>query len=73
MGATTHLLPPAGADPVITRRLIGFVRLLRDNGFRIGAGEAADGLVLARQAGALDARGLREGWRALLCASERDL
>jgi uncharacterized protein with von Willebrand factor type A (vWA) domain len=56
----------------LTRRLVGFVRLLRDNGFMLGLGEAADAPRAAAAAGVLRPEALRQGLRALLCANERD-
>jgi uncharacterized protein with von Willebrand factor type A (vWA) domain len=56
----------------LTRLLVGFVRLLRDNGFTLGLREAKDA---ARVAEALDLarwQALRFGLRALLCSCERD-
>ena len=37
---------PAAPQPV-ARRLLGFVRLLRDNGFAVGIREGGDALALA--------------------------
>jgi uncharacterized protein with von Willebrand factor type A (vWA) domain len=61
---------PSGAP--ITRRLVGFVRLLRDNGFTLGPREAEDAPRAAAAAGLLQPEALRQSLRALLCASERD-
>jgi uncharacterized protein len=56
----------------VTRRLVGFVRLLRANGFTLGLREAADAPRAAAAAGVLQPEALRQSLRALLCASERD-
>jgi uncharacterized protein len=56
----------------ILQRLVGFARLLRDNGFLVGLGEALDA---ARLLGSIDLSSegeLRQGLRALLCASPGD-
>ena len=60
------------AAPPLTARLVGFVRLLRDNGFAVGAGEAVDAGRLARGIDLMDANELRWGLRALLCARRAD-
>jgi uncharacterized protein len=62
--------PPS--DAPITRRMVGFVRLLRDNGFALGLREAADAPRVAEAAGLLAPEALRQGLRALLCACEHD-
>jgi uncharacterized protein with von Willebrand factor type A (vWA) domain len=56
----------------ITQRLVGFVRLLRDNGFALGLHEAEDAPRAAAAAGLLQPEALRHGLRALLCSCERD-
>ena len=62
----------AGSDIPITRRLAGFVRLLRDNAFTLGLREAADAPRAAEAAGLLEPEALRHGLRTLLCSCERD-
>ena len=62
---------PAAEAPV-GRRLIGFLRLLRDNGFGLGMAESLDALRLARRVDLARAQQLRWGLRALLCSSEAD-
>ena len=56
----------------LARRIVGFVRLLRDNGFAAGPGESMDALRLARGCDLGDPTALRGGLRALLCASRLD-
>jgi uncharacterized protein with von Willebrand factor type A (vWA) domain len=60
-------------DEPITRRFVGFVRLLRENGFALGVREAEDA---ARLAAGLDLLlrpdHLRWALKALLCSCERD-
>ena len=63
------LAPPL--DAPLTRRLLGFVRLLRDNGFALGLREAEDA-VRAAEAGVAGPEPLRWSLRALLCSSERN-
>ncbi|MGH8722727.1 MAG: hypothetical protein ACREU4_12120, partial [Burkholderiales bacterium] len=66
------MTPVPLADPLLTRRLVGFVRLLRDNGFMLGLREAEDALRAAAAAGLARPEPLRAGLRALLCSCERD-
>jgi len=60
------------SDTPIARRMIGFVRLLRDNGFPVGLREGRDAARLATEAEIRHDRELRWGLRALLCASRTD-
>ena len=53
-------------------RITGFTRLLRDNGFPIGVGEALDALEAAGIFALEDSRSLRFGWRSLLCTNKTD-
>ena len=64
------MLAPTPAP--LTRRLVGFVRLLRDNGFALGLREAEDAVRAAAATGVARPEPLRWGLRALLCSSERD-
>ena len=61
----------ASATPVAAR-LVGFVRLLRDNGYQVGVREAMDAGRLARGIDLLRSVELRWGLRALLCARHAD-
>ena len=65
------LLPAAKAAP-ITAQLVGFVRLLRANGFAPGLREAQDAVRAAAADDLLRPQLLRYGLRALLCSCERD-
>ena len=56
----------------LARRATGFVRLLRDNGFPVGLGEAGDVLRLLRAIDLGRPPELRLGLRALLCCSKTD-
>jgi uncharacterized protein with von Willebrand factor type A (vWA) domain len=62
----------AANETPITRRLVGFVRLLRDNAFTLGLREAEDAPRAAEAAGLLAPEALRHSLRALLCSCERD-
>jgi uncharacterized protein with von Willebrand factor type A (vWA) domain len=72
------MAPAAERDPAMTighgmrRRLAGFVRMLRDNGFAVGLAETRDALaVLASPAAARPAL-LMPALRALFCATHSD-
>jgi uncharacterized protein with von Willebrand factor type A (vWA) domain len=65
-------MPAQTPEITVTRRLVGFVRLLRDNGFTLGLREAEDAVRAARAAGFAGAEPLRWSLRALLCSCERD-
>jgi uncharacterized protein with von Willebrand factor type A (vWA) domain len=56
----------------LTRRLVGFVRLLRDNDFALGLREAEDAARAAEAASVAEPEPLRRGLRTLLCSCERD-
>jgi uncharacterized protein len=59
-------------DAPLTRRLVGFVRLLRDNSFALGLREAEDAVRAAEIAGIAEPEPLRWSLRMLLCSCERD-
>jgi uncharacterized protein len=72
MTGAAAILRPQDGGAMLARRLVGFVRVLRDNGFPVGLRESIDGLRVARQT-ALDQRdALRWALRSLLCASRTD-
>tara|TARA_R110002072_G_scaffold2069_24_gene17476 strand:+ start:2336 stop:3523 length:1188 start_codon:yes stop_codon:yes gene_type:complete len=56
----------------LTRRLLGFIRLLRRQGFTIGAKETADAGRMASQLALHRPRALRAGLKALLCGGAGD-
>ena len=68
------LTPPPGApdDAPIVRRIIGFLRLLRDNGFPVGVAEARDAARLAGMTDLSDRRAFEWSLRALLCSTRTD-
>ncbi len=68
---STVVLHP-NADAPIARRMVGFVRLLRDNGFPVGLREGRDAARLAVDAEVRHDRELRWGLRSLLCSSRTD-
>jgi uncharacterized protein with von Willebrand factor type A (vWA) domain len=68
------MLAPVGPalDAPLTRRLVGFVRLLREHGFALGLREAEDAVRATEVAGVAGPGPLRWGLRTLLCSCERD-
>src|ERR1700691_3458068 len=54
------------------RRLAGFARTLRDNGFRAGLAETRDALQVLASPAALRATSLKPALRALFCATHSD-
>jgi uncharacterized protein with von Willebrand factor type A (vWA) domain len=54
------------------RRLAGFARTLRDNGFRVGLAETRDALQVLASPAALRPTSLRPALRALFCATHSD-
>lgn len=64
--------PARGPGHSVSKRLVGFVRLLRDNGFPVGLREGADAARLAGKADLSRSHELRWGLRALLCSCRAD-
>ncbi len=54
------------------RRLAGFTRTLRDNGFRVGLAETRDALAVLASPAALRPASLKPALRALFCATHSD-
>jgi len=54
------------------RRLAGFARILRDNGFRVGLAETRDALAVLASPPAVRASSLQSALRALFCATHSD-
>ena len=55
-----------------TRRLVGFVRTLRDNGFAVGLAESRDALAILASPAASRSSLLKPAFRALFCADRSD-
>ena len=72
MSSLAHLPDTDASLTPFVQRLLGFARLARDNGFRVGIEESLDALALTEAAGALDKRALRFGLRALFCSCATD-
>jgi len=54
------------------RRLAGFARTLRDNGFKVGLAETTDALAVLASPAALRPSSLKPAFRALFCATHSD-
>jgi uncharacterized protein with von Willebrand factor type A (vWA) domain len=72
MSGAIALLRPQDGGRMVARRFVGFVRVLRDNGFPVGLRETIDGLRVARQADMSQREPLRWALRSLLCSSRTD-
>ena len=52
--------------------IVGFVRFVRDNGFKVGIKEGCDALTVAKYCNVLNQRRLKWGLRSLLCNNSHD-
>ena len=68
MTAAADLTDSPLAGRRLTGRLVGFVRVLRDNGFPVGLSETMDGLRVTRELGPGAREPLRWALRSLLCS-----
>src|SRR6516165_9151945 len=62
----------SGIGASARRRLAGFVRTLRDNGFRVGLAETRDALAVLASPAAARPSSLKGALRALFCATHSD-
>ncbi len=60
------------AGETLIARVVGFVRLAREQGFEAGLAETLDALRIAERCGVVEARRLRWGLRALLCGNAEE-
>jgi uncharacterized protein with von Willebrand factor type A (vWA) domain len=67
-----HSAAAIGIGDALRRRLAGFVRALRDNGFAVGLAETRDALRVLASPAAARAELLRQALKALLCATHGD-
>ena len=72
MSSLAHLSDRDVWPTALVRRMLGFARLARENGLRVGIEESADALEVAEVAGVLNERALRFGLRALFCSCAKD-
>jgi uncharacterized protein len=71
----TTALPTSSVEAISAaarKRLAGFARTLRDNGFRIGLAETRDGLAVLASPAAGQPNTLKAALRALFCATHSD-
>jgi uncharacterized protein with von Willebrand factor type A (vWA) domain len=64
--------PAPDTGELARRRLAGFARTLRDNGFRVGLAETRDALAVLASPAALRPVALKPALRALFCATRSD-
>jgi uncharacterized protein with von Willebrand factor type A (vWA) domain len=62
---------PVAAGPLL-RRLVGFARFMRGNGYQVGVQEELDALTLAAHGDVTHRERLRWGLRALFCSSNEE-
>jgi uncharacterized protein with von Willebrand factor type A (vWA) domain len=72
MTGVVEILGSAGGGRLLARRLVGFVRVLRDNGFAVGLREAVDGFDVVREADLGERDVLRSAFRSLFSTSRTD-
>ena len=53
----------------LVKHIVGFVRFVRDNGFKVGIKEECDALIVAKYCNVINKRRLKWGLRSLLCNS----
>lgn len=70
--ARPPLQGPDDIGPAVRARLAGFVRTLRDNGFKVGLAEARDALAVLSAPPMTRASAVRPALRALLCGRRSD-
>ena len=72
-GETTERAARSDGSALGTRRrLAGFARTLRDNGFRVGLAETRDALQVLASPAAIKPSALKPALRALFCATHSD-
>jgi uncharacterized protein with von Willebrand factor type A (vWA) domain len=71
-GTTQRAVNSDGEGFGTRRRLAGFARTLRDNGFRVGLAETSDALQILASPAALKPSALKPALRALFCATRSD-
>lgn len=72
MPATAQVEPVATIGVNARRRLAGFMRTLRDNGFTVGLAETRDALQVLTSPAAMRPSALKPALRSLLCAMHGD-
>jgi uncharacterized protein with von Willebrand factor type A (vWA) domain len=69
---TSAFSPDGSIGPAARRRLAGFTRTLRDNGFRAGLAESRDALAVLASPAAARPSALKPALRSLFCATHSD-
>jgi len=72
MAAAATYEPGESIGPGTRRRLAGFARTLRDNGFRVGLAETRDALAVLASPAALRPSAFKPALRSLFCATRSD-
>jgi uncharacterized protein with von Willebrand factor type A (vWA) domain len=72
MPAIAHREPAATIGANARRRLAGFMRTLRDNGFTVGLAETRDALQILTSPAAVRPSALKPALRSLVCATHGD-
>jgi uncharacterized protein with von Willebrand factor type A (vWA) domain len=72
MSASTNPEPDEAIGAAVRQRLAGFVRTLRDNGFKTGLAETRDALAILASPATLRPSTLQPALRALFCATHDD-
>ena len=68
----THLSPPMPIAVKFEEKLAGFVRVVRENGFKVGIAEQIDARRTVVAAGLEDRHRVKCGLRALLCSNQEE-
>jgi uncharacterized protein with von Willebrand factor type A (vWA) domain len=69
---TTTAIEHESIGALMRRKLAGFARTLRDNGFKIGLAETRDGLAILTVPAARRPAALKAALRSLFCATRSD-
>lgn len=72
MNTQSHLDQPNDPEQILVTRITEFIRLARDNGFKVGLGEGLDACRMAKHFGVLNKDRLRWGLRSLICSDLDD-
>jgi uncharacterized protein with von Willebrand factor type A (vWA) domain len=72
MSAAATVHANAGVGEAMRRKLAGFARTLRDNGFKVGLAETRDALAVLASAAADRPSSLKPALRALFCATHSE-
>ena len=68
----SHMTPVEDQTNALVKQIVGFVRFVRDNGFKVGVKEECDALIIARYCNVINKQRLKWGLRSLLCNHSDD-